>query len=243
MPIKKKVKKKVATRKIVQKVVQKTPSQSSEGFFQRMKEIIKSEMPRPENVRVKTFIVEKPVIIHDKAQSYDSNDNSTYDSKKSRYSRNSIATGMGLVKQKKRVVEEETSEVNSEDEQFGDDSAQADELDANSDEFTQAESDEDLSLVDSGDVSEEGEGDIDEEPLAAQAPTHTRSRGMFNNVWWKKALFWSILVWLFILAISMAMQAMKLIMVDLTRQWWMLLGIIVVLEMIYFKFFDGKLNI
>ncbi len=243
MPIKKKIKKKVVARKFVRRVVQKAPSRTSEGFFQRMKEIIKSEMPRPEKVRVKTFIVEKPVIIHDKAQSYGSSDNSTYDSKKSRYSRNSLATGMGLVKQKKRVVEEESDEINSEDEQFNDDSAQADEFDANSDEFTQTESDEELNLVDSGDVSEEGEGNIEEEPAAEQAPTHTRSRGMFKNIWWKKALFWSILVWLFILAISMAMQALKLIIVDLTRQWWMLLGIIVVIGMIYFKFFDGKLNI
>jgi hypothetical protein len=238
MAIKKKVKKRVVVRKVVQKI----QSQPNEGFFTRMKEIIKSEMPRPENVRVKTFIVEKPVIIHDKAQNYDS-DGSVYDSKKSRYSRNSLATGMGLVKQKKKVVEEEISEANSEDEQFSDDSAQGDELDANSDEFTQTESDEELGLVDDGAVGEEGEGSIEEEPIQEKTPTHTRSRAMFNNIWWKKALFWSILFWLFILAISMAMQAMKLIIVDLTRQWWMLLGIIVVIEMIYFKFLDGKLNI
>lgn len=231
MAIKKKAKKKFAAKK----VVLKTPS--NEGFFQRMKEIIKSEMPRPENVRVKTFIVEKPVIIHDKAQNYDS-DGSTYDAKKSRYSRNSIATGMGLVK-KKKIVEDDEFDSGSSEEQLIDDTNSEEEVEAGaSDEFEEEGSGEDLDLIDNGSVESDGE----EIPIGAAPSAHPRSRGMFNNVWWKKALFWSILIWLFILAISMAMQAMKLIIVDLTRQWWVLLGLIIVIEMVYFKFFDGKLN-
>jgi hypothetical protein len=66
---------------------------------------------------------------------------------------------------------------------------------------------------------------------------------MFLNVWWKKALLWAFLFWLGILALGLAMQAMKLIIVDLTRQWWILLAGLIVLMMIYFKFFEGKIRI
>lgn len=235
MPIKKKVKKKFAAKKTVS-VSRKS---SSEGFFQRMKEIIKSEMPQPEKVRVKTFIVEKPVIIHDKAQNYDSDD-SIYDSKRSRYSRESVATGMGLVRPKKKVIREEDLDASSDDEQFADDSS--DDLDSQGEEdLGEQEGNEDSELSEGSLI--DGEDDLGaENPLNTPSPTHTRSRGMFNNIWWKKALFWAILVWLFMLAVSMAMQAMKLIMVDLTRQWWVLLGIMIVIEMVYFKFLDGKFN-
>jgi hypothetical protein len=238
MAIKKKAKRKFAARR----TVTAPKPVSNENFFQRMKEIIKSEMPQPEKVRVKTFIVEKPVIIHDKASKYDSDD-STYDSKRSRYSRNSIATGMGLIKQKKKPVEEEEFDQSVDEEPFTDDSSANDETGSSADEFGEEGTSEDAELVDEGAQVGTGEDFGEEAPLEKVSPTHTRSRGLFNNIWWKKALFWAILVWLFILAISMAMQAMKLIVVDLTRQWWMLLGIIVIIEMIYFKFFDGKLNI
>lgn len=238
MAIKKKVKKRFAAKKTV--LVSK--SNANEGFFQRMKEIIKSEMPKPERVRVKTFIVEKPVIIHDKAQKYNANsDDDIYDSKKSRYSNESIASQMNLVRQKKKMVKDD--ELDQEP-ALGDEFAESD-----SGDDLNSQGEEDLGEQETGDdsslgeeVSAEGEEFGEEAPVEEAAPTHTRSRGMFNNIWWKKALFWAILVWLFILAISMAMQAMKLIMVDLTRQWWVLLGIMILIEMVYFKFLDGKFN-
>jgi len=243
MAIKKKAKKKFVAKKVASKLRFNEP-QSNEGFFQRMKEIIKSEMPQPERVRVKTFIVEKPVIIHDKAQKYDSDEDLSYDSKKSRYSRNSLATGMGLVKSKKKINEEDEVDQTLESDDFSEASTDSEILDADAtDEFSEKIGNEDSSLVDEGSVGDEVEDLEESAPISAKALTHPRSRGMFDNIWWKKALFWSILVWLFILAVSMAMQALKLIIVDLTRQWWMLLGIIIVIEMIYFKFFDGKLNI
>jgi hypothetical protein len=241
MAIKKKGKGRFASKKTVVKktVVNRIVNKplANEGFFQRMKEIIKSEMPQPEKVRVKTFIVEKPVIIHDRTQRADSDD--VFESKNSRYSRNSIATGMGLVKKKKPVEDEFDENASDADEQFPDDSSE-DDLSAGSEEDLAGEEGSDDSLGDDADLVE-GEGAGSEVPL--DQPTHTRSRGMFNNIWWKKALFWSILVWLLILAVTMAMQALKLLVVDLSRQWWMLLGIIIVIAMVYFKFFDGKINI
>jgi hypothetical protein len=200
-------------------------SVSNEGFFQRMKEVIKSEMPQLEKVRVKTFIVEKPVIIHDRGQRIDSDNRKVFDSKKSRYDKVSIATGLGLVKEKKRLVEEEFDEES----EFAGETSSSDEL---GEEYSQSEDD----------FQEEGESDQLGEDYSVEdsSKKHVRSRGMFNNIWWKKALFWSILFWLLVLAVSMAMQAMKLIVVDLTRQWWVLLGIIILIGMVYFKFIDGK---
>ncbi|HPM85487.1 MAG: hypothetical protein PHY04_01615 [Candidatus ainarchaeum sp.] len=200
-------------------------SVSNEGFFQRMKEVIKSEMPQLEKVRVKTFIVEKPVIIHDRGQRIDSDNRKVFDSKKSRYDKVSIATGLGLVKEKKRLVEEEVDEES----EFAGETSSSDEL---GEEYSQSEDD----------FQEEGESDQLGEDYSVEdsSKKHVRSRGMFNNIWWKKALFWSILFWLLVLAVSMAMQAMKLIVVDLTRQWWVLLGIIILIGMVYFKFIDGK---
>ncbi len=239
MAIKKKVKKRFA----VKKSVPVSRSNDNEGFFQRMKEIIKSEMPKPEKVRVKTFIVEKPVIIHDKAQKYNSDEDDVYDSKKSRYSHGSISNEMNLIRQKKKTVKEDD---------FDQEPAQEDEFaEGESSEELDAQGEENLGEQEIGDDSElseeapiEGEDDLGEDvPAEAATLTHTRSRGMFNNIWWKKALFWAILTWLFILAISMAMFAMKLITVNFERQWWVLLAIIILVEMIYFKFFEGKLKI
>lgn len=230
MVIKKMTKKKPVLKKSVSKRnVSRTssPTVSNEGFFQRMKEIIKNEIPKTQKVRVKTFIVEKPVIIHDKVQRIDSDSNEVFDSKKSRYGRTSIATGMGLVKNKKKSFDEDLAEEENYDSSDG--------LESDEDNYSQGDEeefgDEDSNLA-------EGEEYPVEEPLQK----HVRSRGMFNNIWWKKALFWSILIWLASLAISMAMQAMKLIIVDLTRQWWVLLGIIILIGMVYFKFIDGKFS-
>ncbi|OQA30961.1 MAG: hypothetical protein BWY55_00700 [archaeon ADurb.Bin336] len=212
-------------------------SVSNESFFQRMKEIIKSEMPKPEKVRVKTFIVEKPVIIRDNVQRIDSDSKEVFDSRRSRYGRGSIATGLGLVKEKKKPIEKEVEDENEfADEAPVEDDFGADEDYSNEEDFSDSQSEDDFQ------EGVEGESDqLEEEyPVEELPKKRIRSRGMFNNIWWKKALFWSILVWLFILAIEMAMHVMKLVTIDLTRQWWVLLGIIILIGMVYFRFIDGK---
>jgi len=205
------------------------PKELEKGFFERLKDILPEQ--KRESVRVKTFIVEKPVYmqapptrITAPRQKYNLDDDyeqleNKMDSRKSRYA-------------KKKVLVEETDEPL---EELADGEESISEAGALADEDAPLDGEEAL--------DENGEPLMDgmEEGSTALPKTHVRSKGMFNNVWWKKALFWAILAWLLILAVEMGMQAMKLIQVDLSRQWWILLAGIIVLSMIYFKFFEGKI--
>lgn len=202
--------------------------EDKKGFFARFKDIIPE---KKETVRVKTFIVEKPVYVsapqervYHPPQKYvmDEADQRRFDSRQSRYSKRNQRNQEIEASQKDELDEGQMSEEESAD--FANEEAQVgDDFDENGEQ----------------EVTDE-EGTIDEgEELPTS--THIRSRGMVKNIWWRKALFWAILVWLIILAISMAMQALKLIEVDLTRQWWMLLAGIIVIALVYFKFFEGKI--
>ncbi|MFA6064297.1 MAG: hypothetical protein WCW44_03660 [archaeon] len=221
------------------------------GFFARMKDVIPQQ--KKETVRIKTFIVEKPVYVSapeqrilPPAQKYqmDEEPQRKFDSRRSRYLKrkqmeadldeNSIddtEDPVPLQKGKKQV--EENFDSNEE--------APLEEGEANEegavDEFGEPLDDE------TGETGEENIDESGEEEPMPQVSSHTRSRAMFVNVWWKKAIFWAVLLWLVILLIELGMQSMRLIEVDLTRQWWVVLGGLVVVLMIYFKFFEGKLKI
>ncbi|MFA6269389.1 MAG: hypothetical protein WCW13_03415 [archaeon] len=206
-----------------------TEKEFKTGFFERFKDILPE--PKKETVRVKTFIVEKPVYvsapptrISAPKQKYAlDEEEEQVDSKKSRYI-------------KKRAPLEEMVE-------------KGEELAEGEEDLQEGELGEDAALE--GEETIEGEDALDEngEPLLddlsgeeALPTTHIRSsRIAAGNIWWKKALFWAILIWLIILAFSMSMQAMKLVNVDLTRQWWVLLGGLIVVAMGYFKFLEGKI--
>jgi len=216
------------------------------SFFQRLKDVLPEQ--KKETVRVKTFIVEKPVYVSapervlPPAQKYNLSpeDARHFDSRKSRYAKRRAmqeeAEAEGIedseevapVRKGKRQVEDEFSSVD--DEPLPEGEEEMGEVDENGDPIDEEAGEES--------IDETGE----EMPLPG-APTHTRSHAMFINVWWKKALFWAILLWLIILLLELAMQMMKLIEVDLTRQWWVVLAGLIVILMIYFKFFEGKINI
>ena len=205
-----------------------------QGFFQRLKDVLPEQ--KKETVRVKTFIVEKPVYvsaperrISAPREKYNLDEDSPkIDSRKSRYLK------------RKEERDEEVSPEDMDDKELD----EQDSKDYAEGEYPQEE------LGELDETSEEGLTDEENnmvdteeeiETTKQSAKGHTRSNAMFQNIWWKKALFWAILVWLLILAVSMAMQAAKLVQVDLTRQWWILLGGIIVVSMIYFKFFDKKI--
>jgi len=189
------------------------------GFFSRFKDVLPEQ--KKETVRVKTFIVEKPVYVSHPLsrmvpppQKYnlDAEPVEVMDSRKSRYAKKRREEEI-LPDEEAGLSDEQSDDYSAEDESF-DESAE-------------------------GEIPEESDSNVDQ----SLSQTHARSRGMFNNIWWKKALFWAILVWLLILALEMAMQAMKLVEVDLTRQWWILLAGLIVISMVYFKFFSGKIKI
>jgi len=205
------------------------------GFFERFKEVLNTPQER---TRVKTVIVEKPIIIQEKPQRFSvsgSDDFEKFDSKNSRYGRKSIATGLGLAKKREEEEFEEKTKTDEEFSEEGDAVGSEDELPFGEEEFAEGSAGEDIPLD-----GEEGVDDLATDSSAPLQQSHYRSKAMFVNVWWKKAVLWAVLSWIIILAIELGMQALKLITVDLTRQWWGVLVILIVLYMVYFKFFEPK---
>jgi len=212
--------------------VERKPSAREMGFFARLKDVLPEQ--KKETVRVKTFIVEKPVYVSAREgrvlpppQKYGFlEDGKKIDSRKSRYSKKNA---------KKEVLAQADEEFADEgyteqDELAGEEGAMGEEQ--------LAEGEEQLSEgefpVDAGD-----EGIDDGEGVPVQR-NHHRSGAMLGGVWWKRALFWGILAWLIILAGEVALHAINLVDLNLNRQWWVLLGIIVFVSLIYHAFFADK---
>ncbi len=239
MPQKKKSKQK---KRVVRAPKESEPKELDKGFFARHSDVLPPE-PK-ERTRVKTFIVEKPIIIHEKPQhiTVDSEPRGLariFNSKKSRYAK------------KKPLSEYEEAPVSEEEPMVDDGESNPDELGEEP-----LEGEEDLGgepvegedgltdeSVDGGeeDLGDEPGGDIGDEEFVKKK--HARSRGMFVNVWWKKAIMWAVLIWVVVLGFELLLQAGKFVEVDLTRQWWFLLAGLIVICMIYFKFIDGKLSL
>jgi hypothetical protein len=216
------------------------------GFFQRLKDVLPDQ--KKETVRVKTFIVEKPVYVQapdqrilPPAQKYQMDkDEEKFDSRRSRYLKrkqmekdleednsDELEEPMPLKKGKKQVEEdfaEEEAPIEGEEELAQGEEGMGEEP---------LEGEEGIE----GEEGLEGEEGMEEVPEVKVA-SHTRSRSMFNGVWWWRAIFWAFLIWLIILLIELGMQSLKLVEVDLTRGWWIVLCGLVVVMMIYFKIFD-----
>jgi hypothetical protein len=221
------------------------PKEVPMGFFSRFKDVIPPQQKK-ETVRVKTFIVEKPVYVQAPAermlppsQKYGltNEDYERYDARKSRYAKKREEIDDAefdsnerekLAARKKRPVQEE--ELDSE-------------VDDGAAEVDYAEGDDQFEENPADAPMDDEDGVENEMPVEQPAQKHVRSRGMFLNSWWKKALLWAFVIWLGILLIELGMHAIKLIQVDLTRQWWVLLGGLIFISMIYFKFFEGKIKL
>ena len=209
---------------------------------------------RKETVRVKTFIVEKPVIIQEPVQTISSRRRyaeeadeypaQIFDSEKSPFLKRKAQ------RERARRGEENHEDLLGEGGEYDDqglpEEKAAEEEMAAGEEEAPAEGEESLEEGAEAEMAGE-ESDADYAQAAAEGPgvplKHARSRGLFMNVWWKKALLWAVLIWLLILGIELGMQALGLVIVDLSRDWWMLLGIVMALSLVYQKFFSGKIKI
>jgi hypothetical protein len=224
-------KKSAKSKSRAKRFVAKKQVSPEEGFFARLRDVLPPPQKK-ETVRVKTFIVEKPVYVSSREklvpppQKYgfmgEPEPVEKLDSRKSRYS-------------KRRQIQEDLQEEQNDlegEEQTGDeldDGASGEDLGA------------DEEMGEGEEMTEEG---MDEEtPPDAPQASRVRSGAMFNGVWWKKALFWAILLWLLILGIESVMHALKLVDLNLTRQWWVLLALIIVLMLVYEKFFSNKIKL
>ncbi|VVB75718.1 Uncharacterised protein [uncultured archaeon] len=235
-------KKSVSVKKKKRFAAEKKLSTKEMGFFQRLKDVLPEQRPAAkETVRVKTYIVEKPVYINagergrvsPPPQKYGFDDGKKFDSRKSRYA-------------KRRAEKEIAPEDNPEE--FNDEGlTQQDELSAGETEGEDALAQGDEQFEEGAGAEGEaleGEGEFDdgaeEGGSATSLDNPHRSRVMFNGIWWKRALFWGILAWLIILAGEVALHAINLVDLNLNRQWWVLLGIIIFISLIYHAFFADK---
>lgn len=228
MAIKKSKKKKVVRPKISpRKAVVEKPS-SHLGFIERI------VRPKEKEVRVKTFIVERPVYISsDKkfpARGYDlpEKEEMVYDSRKSRYVKK---------KQQEKEVDDYDNDSLGNKENSSEEFAE-DNFDEQGNELTDEQGDEQLGVDENQDFSDD---ELDEEQIKNKF-AHQRSglKGLLEN-WWKKAIVFGVLWWLALLAFAFVMQVFGLVIVDLTRDWWVFLGIILALNMVYQKFLSGKI--
>ncbi len=195
--------------------------------------------PKEKEVRVKTFIVERPVYISsDKkfpARGYDN----VYDAKESKYNKAKREI------EEDKFKEEEYGEREVDEENYRnkrrlqrsrgevEEPIEEEYVEGEEGEFSEEEYAEDQEPID----------DLPEEDIQKEPAGHFRSRGLFTNVWWKKALLLGAVWWIGIFAFTFLLQVLGLIIIDLSRDWLFLLIVILVFSLVYQKFFSGKLKI
>jgi hypothetical protein len=82
--------------------------------------------------------------------------------------------------------------------------------------------------------------DADSDLDSGVGKTHVRSRGLFVNVWWKKALLYSAILWVVFYLLAQVMKIANLVDFDLNRNWvFFLLGLIFVIGIYFFITMQG----
>ena len=175
-----------------------------------------------EVVRVKTFIVEKPVYVEapsrfqrikEKIPLYSGND--------SRYS-----------KQK---------EVDFEEDNFEDEKYQEEPKQENSIENENYDEPFDEPIDDS--MDEPMGGSLDESMEESQnAKSHIRSRGLFKNVWWKKGLLKGFFVWVIVVIFVYVLDLFGMAEVVDAKRWVFFLVLLLILGMGYQKYISNKID-
>lgn len=215
---------------------ERVPTEKRMGFFAMHRDVLPKEPV--ERTRVKTFIVEKPIIIQEKPQRIvvSREDGDEFDSKKNHYSK------------RKHVDDFKEDYVDyGEGRSYGDESEEDDDLGVGDEEVGVPDDyGPDVGIEEDRDFGENKGGGVkggfNEKDFYTKKSIHSRSYGLFENVWWKKAIIWAIVIWLLVLFFELGMQAIGLVEVGLTRQWlFLLIGFLGIL-LIYFRIFDGKIN-
>ncbi|MEK6959016.1 MAG: hypothetical protein AABW59_03160 [archaeon] len=202
-----------------------------------------------DTVRIKTFIVEKPVIIQSKPERIitrepmqERYEEPVYDSRRSRYSRRPEQERPVMENQEDEFVEEEPKRMfakkkpapKEEEEAFGGEEGL--ETEAGVEVEDDGTYPDDEALPEDEEVMDEGAG----EQVEAKEKSHFRSRGMFTNKWWKKALLWAFLFWAVVFIFGFALETTKLGNIDIGRNWFFLFLIILAIQLVWHKFDLGR---
>ena len=108
---------------------------------------------------------------------------------------------------------------------------------------------EDEQSEDGKDYVDENADDYSDEPLNEQDDPitthqgHVRSRGLFENIWWKKGLLKGLVVWFAIVIIFYLFDFLGLIEVIDWKRWIFFLVLLIIAGMTYEKFMAGRIQI
>ena len=184
-----------------------------------------------ETVRVKTFIVERPVYIEaptrfqrlkQKIPLYSANESRYAKAKKDDEEYGTKTKNDQTDFEDGAVEETDVEDIDSTNDEYLDDASGGEGLDSQ---------------------LEEGGGedyaDIDEK----EGPVHSRSNGLFDNVWWKKGILKGILAWLVIVVVFYIFDFLGLVEVVDAKRWLFFLVLLLVLGMGYQKYLSGRVAI
>ncbi len=90
------------------------------------------------------------------------------------------------------------------------------------------------------DKNESADETLPEESMLGQG--HSRSRGLFQNVWWKKGVMKGFVVWLVIVIIFYIFDFIGLVEVISKERWFFFLIVLLLLGMAYEKYLFGKIE-
>ena len=221
-------------------MVKKNEKTKNVKKFSKQKTHIKSKAANnsqnkiKETVRVKTFIVEKPVYIETPSRFARMRRHlPRYAGEESRYSKRSEED---FEEDFDESVEKNKSSKKTKD--YGKD----DYSDSSIDEPIDGEENfDDGSELDES--MQEGNGDLGdglEEPQSVGG--HLRSRGLFENVWWKKGMLKGFFLWVVIVIFVYLLDVLGMAQVVDAKRWLFFLVLLLILGMGYQKYLSGKVS-
>ncbi|MBT4870411.1 MAG: hypothetical protein HON47_02465 [Candidatus Diapherotrites archaeon] len=202
---------------VKKKVVKKSPNRKTST---KKKKRSASKTRTKEIVRVKTFIVEKPVYVEapsrfqrlkEKIPSYSGNE--------SRYSKQKEE------KYQEAPMQEDTFENENYDEPL--DEAVEEPLDESVGEPMEDP------MAESFDETGEESQDV---------KSHIRSRGLFKNIWWKKGLLKGFFLWILIVIFVYILDLFGMAEVVDAKKWIFFLVLLLIFGMGYQKYISGKVD-
>jgi len=91
-------------------------------------------------------------------------------------------------------------------------------------------------------IEDENLEEYGEEPTQPTQLDHIRSRGLFNNIWWKKGLLKGFVLWFVIVIIFYLFDFLGMVEVIDWKRWAFFLVLLLILGMGYQKYFSGKVT-
>ncbi|MCX6801191.1 MAG: hypothetical protein NTZ73_03305 [Candidatus Diapherotrites archaeon] len=196
-----------------------------------------------ETVRVKTFIVEKPVYIKSKGMIGDDDDPpGKYDSKWSRYFRKRMPPFARAPKGRGGENFAEEDDIGSDEAEGSPEGSTEEYPEDGAGEPGNNEMAEDEGGVEDFAGEDIPEGDV-EDALNPPSSRHKRSHGLFQNKWWLKGILKGVAVWLIILILAYMMDFLKMVNVEGWKSWFGFLIFLIIVFLVYEKFLKGKANI